>query len=373
MDLNDSSADQAFRLDVRAFLAAQLPADLRERVRAGEAIEKSDRIAWYRILNARGWLAPGWPKAFGGAEWTPLQRLIFDEEASAADAPVVAAQGVAMLGPILMAFGTDEQKRHYLPRILNSDDWWCQGYSEPESGSDLASLQTRAERDGDVYIVNGQKTWITQADIADMMFALVRTSTGERKHDGISFLLIDMRAPGITVRPIPTLNGGAEICEVFLDNVRVPVANRIGDEGKGWSYAMYLLEHERGAVGNVARAKAQLDRVRRRAADQSQYGGFAADLARLEIRLLAARLTQLRAVTATTADGRAGNVSSLLKIVGTELMQEIGYLGMSVDGPAAIERTTPATSAYLDGRKLSIFSGSNEIQRNIVAKRLLGL
>jgi alkylation response protein AidB-like acyl-CoA dehydrogenase len=380
MDFRFSAEDETFRAAVRAFLAEAVTPETRAKVRRGETLTHPERLAWFAKLNARGWMAPGWPQEYGGAEWSPMQRMIFDEACGEAWAPAGISPGVVMLGPILIAFGNEEQKTRYLPRILSSEDWWCQGYSEPGSGSDLASLQTRAVREGDAYVVSGQKIWITQADAANMMFCLVRTSSGEKKQEGISFLLIDMRSPGIAVRPIRTLSNEAEICEVFLDDVRVPVENLVGREGEGWTYATQLLEHERSAVGNINRGRAALARVRdlagvlqRGAATLLDDPVFAQRLARLEIRLRAAQFMQLRAVSAATAGQRPGRESSLLKIVGSELMQEIAHLTMTATGYASIEQQSPATKAYFDSRKLSIFSGANEIQRNIVAKRILGL
>jgi alkylation response protein AidB-like acyl-CoA dehydrogenase len=380
VDLSLSLADEAFRTEVRAFLAVAVPPDVRDKVLRGEPLLDSERDAWYRALYERGWMAPAWPAAYGGAAWTPIQRLIFDEEASTSGAPLAGLPGVFMLGPILIAFASEEQKARYLPRTLSGEIRWCQGYTEPGSGSDLASLQTRAVPDGDEYVVDGQKIWITQADRADMMFCLVRTSTGEKKQEGISFLLIDMTSPGIMVRPIKLLSNDSEICEVFFDGVRVPVANRVGNEGEGWTYATRLLEHERSAVGNVNRARAALMRIRefaagRRNGTASQLDDptFANALARLHIRLQAATFIQLRAVAAATAGERPGPESSLLKIIGTEITKDLAHLAMSAIGYPAIEKQAFETIRYFDSLKLSILSGSNEIQRNIVAKRILGL
>jgi alkylation response protein AidB-like acyl-CoA dehydrogenase len=380
VDLTLSAADEAFRTEVRAFMQTAVTPETREKVRRGTLVEADERDEYVRALYERGWMAPMWPKEFGGAAWTPIQRLIFDQEASAAWAPGAMAPGIFMLGPILIAFGNEEQKAYYLPRTLSREIRWAQGYSEPGSGSDLASLQTRAVRDGDEYIINGQKIWITQADHSDMMFTLVRTSTEEKKQQGISFLLIDLHAPGITIRPITLLNNAAEVCEVFFDGVRVPVKNLVGTEGEGWTYATRLLEHERSTVGNVNRARAALARIREVAAEQYTGAGtllddatFAEKLARLEIRLQAATFMQLRVVAEATAGGRPGPASSLLKIIGTEIAQEITYLAMSATGYAAVDKDSRETTSYFDNRKLSIFSGSNEIQRNIVAKRILGL
>ena len=380
MDLALSPTDEAFRADVRAFLDQAMTPAMRERGRRGVELEPEEHAAYVRALYDRGWAAPMWPTEYGGAGWTPIQRLIFDQETNAAWAPGALPPGIFMLGPILIAFGSDEQKATYLPRTLSGEIRWAQGYSEPGSGSDLASLQTRAVRDGDRYLVSGQKIWITRGDRSDMMFTLVRTSTEAVKQQGISFLLVDLHAPGITIRPITLLNNAAEVCEVFFDNVAVPVANRVGDEGEGWTYATRLLEHERSTVGNVNRARGALARIRDLAAAERSGSGtlrddpsFAEKLARLEIRLQAATFLQLRVVAEAMAGGRPGPASSLLKIIGTELAQEITRLAMDASGSAALEKTSLETTSYFDNRKLSIFSGSNEIQRNIIAKRVLGL
>ena len=365
---------------MRAFLDAHVTPAMRERGRRGVPLDPAESDGFVRAVYARGWAAPMWPQEHGGAGWTPIQRLIFDEETNAAWAPNSLTPGIFMLGPILIAFGNDAQKATYLPPTLSGEIRWAQGYSEPGSGSDLASLQTRAVRDGDQYLVSGQKIWITRGDKSDMMFTLVRTSTEAVKQQGISFLLIDLRAPGVTIRPITLLNNAAEVCEVFFDNVAVPVANRIGDEGEGWTYATRLLEHERSTVGNVNRARAALSRIRDLAlaehvGDRTLLDdpAFAEKLARLEIRLQAATFMQLRVVAEAMAGGRPGPASSLLKIIGTELAQDITRLAMDATGYAAIDRASLETTSYFDFRKLSILSGSNEIQRNIVAKRVLGL
>ena len=252
MDLSFTPEELAFRESVRAFLAAELPADVRAKMQAGRELTKADYIAWQHKLNARGWLAPGWPVKYGGTGWSVVQRHIFEDEMAMGWAPRQMPFGVSMVAPVIIEFGNDEQRAYYLPRILNSDDWWCQGYSEPEAGSDLASLKTRAERDGDDYVINGQKTWITLAQFANMIFVLARTDPNAKKQEGISFILVDMTTPGVTVRPIVTIDGGKEINEVIFENVRVPVANRVGKEGEGWTYAKFLLEHERNGTAGVA-------------------------------------------------------------------------------------------------------------------------
>jgi alkylation response protein AidB-like acyl-CoA dehydrogenase len=380
VDLTLSAEDETFRGEVRAFLRDAVPSGVRDDVRRGAPLSAAARDAYHKALYDRGWAAQSWPKEYGGAGWSPIQRLIFDQEASAAWAPGAALPGIFMLGPILIAFGSDEQKTRLLPRTLSGEIRWAQGYSEPGSGSDLASLQTRAVRDGDAYRVSGQKIWITHADRSDMMFTLVRTSTGAVKQQGITFVLLDLHAPGVTIRPITLLDNAAEICEVFLDDVAVPLANRVGEEGEGWTYATRLLEHERSTVGNVNRARAACTRIREIAAEQRTGNGsllddplFAEKLARVEIRLQAATFMQLRVAAEAAAGGRPGPASSLLKIIGTEVAQEITHLAMTASGSAALAKASLETTSYFDNRKLSIFSGSNEIQRNIVAKRILGL
>src|SRR5271155_818892 len=252
MDLSFSAEDRAFQAEVRDFIRRELPETIRHKVRHGIELTKDDYVTWQNKLNSRGWLAPGWPKKYGGAAFTVTQRHLFEEELALGYAPRNIPFGVAMVAPVIIEFGSEEQKQRYLPRILSSEDWWCQGYSEPEAGSDLASLKTRAEREGDSYVINGQKTWITLAQFANMIFVLARTNPDAKKQEGISFILVDMTTPGVTVRPIQTIDGGHEINEVILENVRVPVENRVGKEGEGWTYAKFLLEHERNGTAGVA-------------------------------------------------------------------------------------------------------------------------
>ena len=289
MELNFTEAEQVFRREVQAFLAEKLPAALSDKVRRGQTLGKADIEAWHAILNEQGWLANHWPVEYGGTGWSPVFRYIFEHECALADAPPIVPFGVGMLGPVLIKYGSEAQKRHWLPRILNGADWWCQGYSEPGAGSDLASLKTTAVRDGDHYVVNGQKTWTTLGQHASMMFCLVRTASDTRKQEGISFLLIDMTSPGIEVRPIITLDGDHEVNEVFFTDVRVPVENLVGEENRGWTYAKYLLTYERTNIAGVGASIAALDEVRRTAAARKRNGrsllddpAFAARLARVE-------------------------------------------------------------------------------------------
>lgn len=398
MDLRYSADEQAFRATVRTYLEANLPADLQHKVRSHLRMAKDDSVRWHKILAEKGWVAPGWPREFGGPGWTPVQRHIFDDECARAGAPQIMPFGVNMVAPVIMAFGTPEQKAYYLPRILSCEDWWCQGYSEPGAGSDLAALTTTAVRvndgDGDAYLVNGQKTWTTLAQFADMIFCLVRTSTGARKQEGISFLLIDMHAPGVTVRPIVMLDEDHEINEVFFDNVRVPAANLVGQENQGWTYAKYLLGHERTGIAAVGRSKRELAFLKNFAA--SQPGGslldeplFAARVARLEIELMALEVTVLRVLG--RADQAPGPEASVLKVRGTEIQQELTELMLDAAGPRALpfdpdylsgatdhslmedDVAAPLASYYFNFRKTSIYGGSNEIQRNIISQMILGL
>ena len=400
MDLYYSNGDLAFRDQVRAFLASHLPPELQHKVRQHLRLTRDDYVRWHRILAAQGWAAPGWPVDYGGPGWTPVQRHIFDEECALAGAPQVLPFGVNMVAPVIMAFGSQQQKDYYLPRILSCEDWWCQGYSEPGAGSDLAALKTIARRvqdsEGDYYLVNGQKTWTTLAQHANMIFCLVRTDTGVRKQEGISFLLIDMRSPGVTVRPIAMLDEDHEVNEVFFDNVKVPVANLVGQENRGWTYAKYLLGHERTGIAAVGRSKRELAFVKRLALRERKRGRpllddplFGAKVAALEIELMALEMTVLRVLS--RGEAAPGPEASMLKIKGTEIQQALTELMVEAAGPLAL----PFDPAYLDGqrehaiagdddaaplagyyfnyRKTSIYGGSNEIQRNIISQMILGL
>ncbi|MES2759809.1 MAG: acyl-CoA dehydrogenase family protein [Pseudomonadota bacterium] len=395
MDLNYTAEDLAFRDSVRSFLDQHLPADLQQKVRKHLRLAKDDYVRWHKTLAAQGWVAPGWPVEFGGPGWNPVQRHIWEEECARAGTPPILPFGVNMVAPVIMAFGSQAQKDHFLPRILSCEDWWCQGYSEPGAGSDLASLKTTAVRDGDHYIVNGQKTWTTLAQHADMIFCLVRTDSGVRKQEGISFLLMDMHAPGITVRPIIMLDEDHEVNEVFFDNVRVPVENRVGQENKGWTYAKYLLGHERTGIAAVGRSKRELAFLKRFAAAQSVDGKslladplFGAKVAALEIELMALEMTVLRVLS--QAHKAPGPEASVLKVRGTEIQQTLTELMVEAAGPLALpfdpaylegetehsivdDDAAPLAAHYFNFRKTSIYGGSNEIQRNIITQMILGL
>jgi alkylation response protein AidB-like acyl-CoA dehydrogenase len=398
MELEFNASEKAFRDEVRVFLKEKLPPNVADKVRLGKRLTKADMEGWHAALNGRGWLAPNWPKEWGGAGWTAIQNHIFDEEAWAAGAPRVMPFGINMLAPVLIKFGSDEQKRHFLPRILDGTDWWCQGYSEPGAGSDLASLRTRAEREGDHYIVNGQKTWTTLGHYADWIFCLVRTSNEGKPQEGISFLLIDMKTPGVTVRPIILLDGEHEVNDVFFDNVKVPAANLVGRENEGWTYAKYLLTHERTGTANIGNSNAALAQLRRIASEMRKGGKplskdpyFAARLAKVEIDLDALRTTNLRILVEADSGAAPGPESSMLKIKGTVIRQEINDLSRRALGPLALPFVSEAldegyneepigpdyanalASDYFNNRKLSIFAGSNEIQRGIISKTKLGL
>ncbi|WP_212523477.1 acyl-CoA dehydrogenase family protein [Actibacterium sp. MT2.3-13A] len=398
MDLNYTDEQKAFRAEVRSFLEENLPRRLSDKVAGGKRLTKADHEEWHAILNARGWLAANWPAEYGGTGWDAVRRHIFEEETTRAHAPRIVPFGINMLGPVLQKFGSQEQKAHYLPRILNGDDWWCQGYSEPGAGSDLASVKTSAVRDGDAYIVNGQKTWTTLGQHANMIFCLVRTSKEGKPQEGISFLLIDMESPGVEVRPIVLLDGEAEVNEVWFSDVRVPAENLVGEESKGWTYAKYLLTHERTNIAGVGFATAGLATLKR-IARLEQSGGrplienpfFAARIAQVEIDLMAMATTNLR-VIAKTASGQApGAESSMLKVKGTVIRQQINALTRQAVGPYAMpfvsealeeggnagpvgpDYAMPATQSYFNNRKLSIYGGSNEVQRQIISKAILEL
>ncbi|QHE84631.1 acyl-CoA dehydrogenase family protein [Hydrogenophaga sp. BPS33] len=402
MDLQFTPDEQAFREEVQAFLKDHLPAPLAHKVKAGQRLGKADQEQWHAILNARGWLANHWPEAHGGPGWSAVQKFIFDNECAIAGAPRILPFGLNMLGPVLIKYGNEAQKQYWLPRILNGADWWCQGYSEPGSGSDLASVKTSAVRGHDErgahYIVNGQKTWTTQGQHANMIFCLVRTDKEARPQAGISFLLVDMTTPGVEVRPIRTLDGDREVNEVFFTDVRVPAENLVGEENKGWTYAKYLLTYERTGIAGVGfsvaaleKLKALASRARRNGRPLDQDPQFAARMARVEIDLENMKTTNLRVIAAVAGGGVPGAESSMLKIRGTEIRQEILSLIRRAMGPSALPYseaaqiedasdatedaavTATAAANYFNYRKLSIFGGSNEIQKNIIAKMILGL
>jgi alkylation response protein AidB-like acyl-CoA dehydrogenase len=393
MDLNYSAEEVAFRDEVRAWLRANLPEELREKVAANAHLSKEDLLRWHRILAERGWVAPGWPQEWGGTGWNVVQRYIFEEECGYAGAPPLVPFGLTMCASVLLKFGTTAQKQRFLPRIYNGDDLWCQGYSEPGAGSDLASLKTRAARQGDHYVVQGQKTWTTLAHYADWIFCLVRTeNVPDKRQEGISFLLMDMKTPGITVRPLILMDGGHEVNEVFFDDVKVPVENLLHEEGKGWTVAKYLLGHERLNTARIGTSRRELERLKAFAAAQVKDGRpliedvrFRDRLSRVEIELMALEITNLRFLDRMRGGRAPGAEVSMLKITGTEIQQALTELMMEAAGPLA-QAVRPEDGAadpdhytgtlaprYCNYRKTSIYAGSNEIQRNIIAKLSLGL
>ena len=398
MDLGYSESEKAYRDEVRDFLASKLPKRISNLVKSGKRLAKRDYEEWQVILNEKGWLAPSWPPEWGGASWSAVQKHIFEEECCRAGAPRILPFGLGMLAPVLIKFGSEQQKSHYLPRILDGTDWWCQGYSEPGAGSDLASLKTKAERQGEHYIVNGQKTWTTLGQYADWIFCLVRTSNEGKRQEGISFLLIDMKTPGIEVRPIILLDGEHEVNEVFFTDVKVPVENLVGEENMGWTYAKYLLTHERTGTAGIGFSNAALEHLKTIASTQIKSGRplkqdpyFAARMAKVEIDLEAMKTTNLRVLAQADSGAAPGPESSMLKIKGTVIRQEINDLARRALGPYALpfvsealdegynespigpEYANPIAADYFNNRKLSIFAGSNEIQRGIISKTKLGL
>ncbi|MFT4519524.1 MAG: alkylation response protein AidB-like acyl-CoA dehydrogenase [Halioglobus sp.] len=392
MDTQFNVEDLAFQAEVRAFLAEAWDSDLK--AKAGNISTMKEGVEeWQRRLNAKGWMAPNWPVEHGGTDWSVTQSFIYSSERAAAGAPDVLPFGVTMVAPVIISYGNEEQKSRFLPPILASDEWWCQGYSEPGAGSDLASLQTRAEADGDDYLITGSKIWTTYAQYADWIFCLVRTDNSGKKQEGITFLLIDMKSPGITVRPIETIDGFHHLNEVFFDNVRVPMSNRIGEEGKGWTYAKSLLVQERLSIAEIADSKRALVELRELARNEVNSGSsllddplFAKRITDIEIDLMALEYTELRAL-ADIAEGKpAGPESSLLKLQGTEIQQAIQTLRMDVAGyysgtlqgdlsasELGHDFADSAQKLYFRGRASSIYGGSNEVQKNITAKYVLGL
>jgi len=376
VDLNYSPEEAAFREDVRAWLASNLPRDLKDKVASYEHLSKDDLLRWHRILAKQGWVAPAWPKEWGGTGWNVVQRYIFEEELGYAGAPPLIPFGLTMCAAVLLRFGTEAQRKRFLPRIYNGDDFWCQGYSEPGSGSDLASLKTKAIKDKESYLVNGQKIWTTLAHYADWIFCLVRTDPSvERRQDGISFLLIDMKTPGITVRPLMLMDGAHEVNEVFFDDVAVPAENLVHEEGKGWTVAKYLLGYERMNTGRIGESRRQLAALKEFASSRIQDPRFRDRLSRLEIELMALEITNLRFLDRMRRTGQPpGADVSMLKIKGTEIQQGITELMLQAADPAASDPFTEAVrKKYLSMRKTTIYAGSNEIQRNIIAKMTLGL
>ena len=375
MDLNYSQEELSFRDEVRTWLEANLPQDLRKKMADYAHLSKDDLVRWHKILAQQGWVAPAWPKEWGGTGWNVVQRYIFEEELGYAGSPPLIPFGLTMCAAVLLQFGTEAQKKRFLPRIYNCDDFWCQGYSEPGSGSDLASLKTKAVREGDFYRVNGQKIWTTLAHYADWIFCLVRTDSGERRQEGISFLLMDMKAPGITVRPLMLMDGAHEVNEVFFDDVKVLVENLVHQEGKGWTVAKYLLGYERMNTGRIGESKRQLAKLKKFAAPMMGDMRFRDRLSRLEVELMALEITNLRFLDRMRRTGQPpGADVSMLKIKGTEIQQGLTELMMQAADPAANDEFSDSIrKRYLSMRKTTIYAGSNEIQRNIIAKMTLGL
>jgi pimeloyl-CoA dehydrogenase large subunit len=398
MDLAFTDEELAFREEARRFFRTEIPQSIRDKVAEGEGLTRDDMITSQRTLNARGWATPNWPVEWGGQAWSPVQVYMYQDEMQQANVPSPIGFNVTMVGPVIAQFGSEEQKRRFLRRAANADDFWCQGFSEPGSGSDLASLRTRAERRGDTYVVNGQKIWTTLAQYADWIFCLVRTDPAAKKQEGISFLLIDMKTRGITVRPIVTIDGGREVNEVFFDDVVVPAENLVGHENKGWDYAKFLLGNERTGIARVGASKARVARIKHLAAlervgDQPliENPRFREKLAEVEVELKALEMTQLRVVAdeRNSVKGKPNPASSILKLKGTVIQQRLTELMMEVVGPYVMPYQPPeegqnepaigphyaaaAGPTYFNYRKVSIYGGSNEIQRNIIAKAILGL
>jgi alkylation response protein AidB-like acyl-CoA dehydrogenase len=392
MDLAFTPEEQKFREEIRAWVRENLPQDIAHKVHNALHLTRDDMQRWAKILGKKGWLGYGWPKEFGGPGWTAVQKHLFEEECALAGAPRIVPFGPVMVAPVIMAFGSPEQQKRFLPGIASGEVWWSQGYSEPGSGSDLASLKTRAERKGDKYIVNGQKTWTTLAQYGEWIFCLVRTSTEGKPQTGISFLLIDMKSPGVTVRPIIMLDGGHEVNEVFFDNVEVPAENLIGEENKGWTYAKHLLSHERTNIADVNRAKRELERLKRIAKSEGVYTDtrFRDEIAKLEVDIVALEMLVLRVLSAEKSGKNPLDIAGLLKIKGSEIQQRYTELMMAAAGPYALPFVkeameagyqgdyvgaayiAPLAASYFNMRKTTIYGGSNEVQRNIVAQTVLG-
>lgn len=399
MDLAFTPEEQNFREDIRSWVRANLPADISQKVHNALRLTRDDMQNWAKILGKKGWLGYGWPKEFGGPGWTAVEKHLFEEECALAGAPRIIPFGPVMVAPVIMAFGSAQQQKRFLPGIASGEVWWSQGYSEPGSGSDLASLKTRAERKGDKYIVNGQKTWTTLGQYGDWMFNLVRTSTEGKPQTGISFIVLDMKSPGVTVRPIRLLDGECEVNEVFFDNVEVPADQLIGEENKGWTYAKHLLSHERTNIADVNRAKRELERLKRIAKAEGVYdpavdgpaaGRFRDEIAKLEVDVVALEMMVLRVLSAMKAGKNPLDVAGLLKIKGSEIQQRYSELMMLAAGPYSLPLIheameagwqgdqvgaaycAPLASTYFNLRKTTIYGGSNEVQRNIVAQTVLG-
>ena len=397
MDLSFTPEENEFRDRMRTFFTTQIPASIREHVKKGEHVDKEEQVTAQRILNANGLAVPHWPKEWGGQDWSPVQLYIYQDEMQQACVPPPLGFNANMVGPVIAQFASQAQKERFLPATANLDIWWCQGFSEPGAGSDLASLRTTAVRDGDHWVINGQKTWTTQAQHADWIFVLCRTDPAAKKQQGISFILADMRTPGITVRPIVTIDGGREVNEVWFDDVRVPVENLVGEENKGWDYAKFLLGNERTGIARVGVSKARIRRIKQLAALERLGEGVLLDdqrfrekLALVEVELKALEMTQLRVVAdeRNRERGKPNPASSILKLKGSEIQQATTELLMDVVGPYVLpyddhdegsnqppvgpDFAAEAAPTYFNWRKISIYGGSNEIQRNIVAKAILG-
>ncbi|WP_343293794.1 acyl-CoA dehydrogenase family protein [Vandammella animalimorsus] len=393
MELSFTPQQQAFREEVRQWVRSHLPKELAHKVHNNLRLHREDLQGWAKILGKKGWLGYGWPKEFGGPGWDAVQRHLFEEECALAGAPRIVPFGPVMVAPVIMAYGSAEQQKRFLPGIASGEVWWSQGYSEPGSGSDLASLKTRAERVGDKYIVNGQKTWTTLGQYGEWIFCLVRTSTEGKPQTGISFLLIDMRSPGVTVRPIRLLDGECEVNEVFFDNVEVPVENLIGEENKGWTYAKHLLSHERTNIADVNRSKRELERLKRLVKAEGLWQDLRIrdEIAKLEVDIVALEMLVLRVLSAVSSGRNPLDIAGLLKIRGSEIQQRYSELMMLVAGPFSLPFIQEAMEAgwqgdfpggvaaysvlaptYFNYRKTTIYGGSNEVQRNIVAQTVLG-
>jgi pimeloyl-CoA dehydrogenase large subunit len=400
MDLSFSPEENQFREEVRQFFRREVPAAIRQKVAEGRHLDKAEMVAAHKVLHRKGYAVPHWPKQWGGADWTPVQHYIYTEELQFNCVPPPLAFNVSMCGPVIIAFGSEEQKQRFLPPMAALDHWWCQGFSEPGAGSDLASLKTTAVRQGDHYLVNGQKTWTTLAQHADWMFCLCRTDPSAKKQLGISFILIDMKSPGITVRPIVTIDGGREVNEVFLDDVKVPVVNLVGREHRGWDCAKFLLGNERTGIARVGYSKQRVQRIKELAArvmagDRPliEDERFREKVAAVEVELKALEMTQMRVLSEDRQ--RTSNLpnpkSSILKIKGSEIQQKTTELLLEIAGPLALayrpepddpefasnqasasDWAAPVAPGYFNYRKVSIYGGSNEIQRNIIAKAVLG-
>ncbi|MCB2020013.1 MAG: acyl-CoA dehydrogenase family protein [Burkholderiaceae bacterium] len=400
MDLNFTPEELAFRAEVRDWVAGNLPRAISDKVHNALNLTREDMQGWARILGKKGWLAYGWPEKFGGPGWNVVQRHLFEEECALAGAPRIVPFGPVMVAPVIMTFGSAEQQQRFLPGIASGDVWWSQGYSEPGSGSDLASLKTRAVLEGNKFVVNGQKTWTTLGQYGEWIFCLVRTSTDGKPQTGISFLLIDMKSPGVTVRPIVLLDGGAEVNEVFFDNVEVPAENLIGEENKGWTYAKHLLAHERTNIADVNRTKRELERLKRIAKAEGVYedARFRDQIAQLEVEVVALEMLVLRVLSAEKSGKQSLDIAALLKVRGSEIQQRYAELMMLAAGPFAVPfiaeameagwqgdqalgglwpggaaHCAPLASTYFNLRKTTIYGGSNEVQRNIIAQITLGV